>query len=84
MYWLCSLAGLVAKNIVHDNITNPSHYTNGEIEPIDFIISQDMNFCIGNAIKYLARYRYKHEGEGQIQDLRKAMQYIQLQIDSML
>ena len=74
----------MAKNIVHDNITNPSHYTNGEIEPIDFIISQDMNFCIGNAIKYLARYQYKHEGEGQIQDLRKAMQYIQLQIDSML
>jgi len=43
-----------------------------------------MNFCIGNAVKYLARYQYKHEGEGQIQDLRKAMQYIQLQIDSML
>ena len=80
---LCYSVGLVA-NIVHDNITNPSHYTKGEIEPIDFIISQDMNFCIRNAIKYLARYQYKHEGEGQIQDLRKAMQYIQLQIDSML
>ena len=80
---LCYSVGLVA-NIVHDNITNPSHYTKGEIEPIDFIISQNMNFCVGNAIKYLARYQYKHEGEGQIQDLRKAMQYIQLQIDSML
>ena len=74
----------MAKNIVHDNITNPSHYTKGEIEPIDFIISQDMNFCIGNAVKYLARYRWKHEGEGQIQDLRKAIQNIQKQIDSML
>ena len=74
----------MAKNIVHDNITNPSHYTNGEIEPIDFIISQDMNFCIGNAIKYLARFRFKHQGEGQVQDLRKAIQYIQLQIDSMI
>lgn len=81
---LCYSVGLVAKNIVHDNITNPSHYTKGEIEPIDFIISQDMNFCIGNAVKYLARYRWKHEGEGQIQDLRKAIQNIQKQIDSML
>lgn len=69
---------------VHDNITNPSHYTKGEIEPIDFIISHDMNFCIGNAIKYLVRFRFKHEGEGQIQDLRKSIQYIQKQIDSML
>ena len=80
---LCYSVGLVA-NIVHDNITNPSHYTKGEIEPIDFIISQDMNFCIGNAVKYLARYRWKHEGEGQIQDLRKAIQNSQKQIDSML
>ena len=78
------MAGSVAKDKIHNSITNPSHYTKGEIEPIDFIISQDMNFCIGNAVKYLARYQYKHEGEGQIQDLRKAMQYIQLQIDSML
>ena len=43
-----------------------------------------MNFCIGIAIKYLARYRWKHEGEGQIQDLRKAIQNIQMQIDSMI
>ena len=71
-------------NKIHNTITNPSHYTKGEIEPIDFIISQDMNFCIGNAIKYLARFRFKHEGEGQVQDLRKAIQYIQLQIDSMI
>ncbi len=69
---------------IHDTITNPSHYTKGDIEPIDFIIAQDMNFCIGNAIKYLARYRWKHEGEGQIQDLRKAIQNIQMQIDSMI
>ena len=69
---------------IHDTITNPSHYTKGSIEPIDFIISQDMNFCIGNAVKYLARYRWKHEGEGQIQDLRKAIQNIQMQIDSMI
>ena len=75
---------MVKSSKIHNTITNPSHYTKGEIEPIDFIISQDMNFCIGNAIKYLARFRFKHEGEGQVQDLRKAIQYIQLQIDSMI
>lgn len=71
-------------NKVHDNVNNPSHYTKGDIEAIDFILDQDMNYCIGNAVKYLVRYRWKHEGEGQIEDLRKAIKNIQKQIDKML
>jgi hypothetical protein len=69
---------------VHDNVNNPSHYTHGDIEAIDFILDQDMNYCIGNAVKYLVRYRWKHEGEGQIEDLRKAIKNIQKQIDKMI
>jgi hypothetical protein len=43
-----------------------------------------MNWAIGNAIKYLTRFPYKHEGEGQITDLRTAKEMIQIQIDSMI
>ena len=67
-------------------IKNPSHYTQGSIEAKTFIVDQDMTWAIGNAVKYLVRYRYKNanKGEGQIQDLRKAIENIQIQIDSML
>ena len=67
-----------------DVVKNPSHYTQGSIEAKTFIVDQDMTWAIGNAVKYLVRYRYKNKGEGQIQDLRKAIENIQIQIDSML
>lgn len=65
-------------------VNNPSHYLKGKIQPKDYIIDHNMNWAIGNAIKYLTRFPYKHEGEGQITDLRKAKEMIQIQIDSMI
>tara|TARA_R100001463_G_scaffold136342_1_gene201487 strand:+ start:100 stop:333 length:234 start_codon:yes stop_codon:yes gene_type:complete len=65
-------------------ITNPLHYAKGTIEPKNFIIDHKLSWPIGNAVKYLARYPYKHKGEGQIQDLRKAIEYIQMEIDSLM
>lgn len=67
-----------------DLIKNPSHYTQGKIEAKTFIVDQDMTWAVGNAVKYLTRYRFKHQGEGRIQDLRKAIENIQIQIDSMM
>ena len=49
-----------------------SHYKNKKIEPIDYIMSNDLNFCEGNVIKYITRYKEK----GGIEDLKKAKQYI--------
>jgi len=68
---------------VSDNINQPSHYTNGEIECIDAIDSavKGLNglesFCTGNAIKYLWRWKLK----GGVDDLRKAEWYIKKLIE---
>ena len=43
MWSLCSLDGSVA-NTVHDNIKNPSHYTQGKIEAKTFIVDQESAF----------------------------------------
>lgn len=56
--------------------TNPSHYQ-WDIQPIDLIHSQWLNFHAGNAVKYLCRYQRKNG----IEDLKKAMQYIQFEIN---
>lgn len=41
-----------------DNI-NPSHYKQGNIEVIDFILDQKSNYLEGNVIKYISRYKTK-------------------------
>ena len=66
-----------------DNI-NPSHYKQGNIEVIDFILDQKMNYLIASATKYLCRYPYKHTGEGGLEDLRKARWFIEKQIEEIL
>lgn len=56
-----------------EDIHSPKHYTQGSIEVIDFIEDQDMDFTLGNAIKYLSRYRFKGSG---LADLKKARWYV--------
>ena len=34
-----------------DNIKNPPHYANKEIEPIDYIIANGLTYCEGNVVK---------------------------------
>lgn len=63
-----------------DNVKHPSHYTEGrKFEPKDVIRDWDLNFNMGNAVKYLARAGRKDD---KIEDLRKAQQYIQFEIDA--
>lgn len=62
-----------------DNVNSPVHYTKGDIECIDAI--REMlctggfeDYCIGNAMKYLWRWRVKNGRE----DLAKAVWYLRM------
>ena len=61
-----------------DDINNPTHYTKGSIEPIDFIMSWEMSFLEGNVIKYVTRAPYKNN---ELKDLEKARFYIEKLIE---
>jgi len=51
----------------------PNHYSKaGQASPIHLIKQYDLNFPIGNVIKYAARYKDKNGGE----DLKKALFYL--------
>ena len=39
----------------NNQVENPSHYNSGKIEVIDFIEDQNLNFNLGNAVKYISR-----------------------------
>lgn len=51
----------------------PNHYGLTEIEAIDVIEDWGLDFCLGNVVKYLARYRHK----GGMEDLQKARWYLE-------
>lgn len=65
-----------------DNINHPAHYTAGKIECIDALEAATTGLngieavCTANAIKYLWRWKYKNG----IQDLKKAIWYIEYMI----
>jgi hypothetical protein len=53
-----------------DNI-NPNHYKQGNIEVIDFILDQDMDYLTAS-MKYICRWRFKNG----IEDLKKARWFL--------
>jgi len=65
-----------------DKIKHPPHYFRFKIEPITFIMQNEIPYAEGNAIKYICRWRHKHKTkEEQLGDLKKAIQYINLLIE---
>ncbi len=64
---------------MNDPVNHPSHYTKGKIECIDFIVDKQLNFCRGNAVKYIVRAGLKDTSK-EIEDLEKAVFYINYEI----
>jgi hypothetical protein len=58
-------------------VNHPSHYNAGRIEVIDAIEAWDLNFHLGNAVKYIARAQHKGN---RVEDLKKAAWYLDREI----
>jgi len=57
----------------HDPVNHPQHYTSHPSGVECITITQHMNFCRGNAVKYIWRAGEKSD---EVEDLRKARFYI--------
>lgn len=55
-----------------EKVNHPSHYNVG-FEVIDLIEDLDLNFHVGNWLKYFCRYKYKGTP---VEDLKKALWYL--------
>ena len=62
-----------------NNQNTPKHYQ-GTIQPIDLINAQNLNFNLGNVVKYVCRAG-KKQGENVLSDLDKAKNYINYEIE---
>ena len=56
-----------------ENVNHPAHYNQGKFEVIDVINDWNLNFALGNVVKYVARAPYKGNA---LEDLEKAIWYI--------
>ena len=69
-----------------DVVNKPSHYTRYKIEPVTFIMRNDLPFHTGNIVKYALRAGYKlypnqDEVESEITDLKKVIRYAEMRIN---
>ena len=69
-------------NAQSDVIKNPKHYEQYEFEPVSFIMKNELSFWMGNVIKYIMRAGTK-ENTDEIQDLKKAIRYIEMRINQL-
>lgn len=65
---------------MHDPVNHPAHYTDGQIEVIDFIDDKQLSYCLGNAVKYISRAGKKDPAKT-IEDLQKAVWYLNHEIE---
>jgi hypothetical protein len=54
-----------------------SHYKTDGIQPLEFILANNLPFCEGSVVKYI--YRWKNKGG--VEDLKKARHYIDILIE---
>lgn len=62
---------------IADRVNSPPHYTAGGIETITFIEAKDLNYRLGNVIKYVSRAEKKGDP---LADLKKARWYLEREI----
>ena len=58
---------------------SPTYYQRGSTDVWHFIREQQLNFHLGNVVKYICRAGYKTDSK--IQDLEKALHYLQNELD---
>lgn len=61
-----------------ETVSHPHHYICGGIEAIDVIEAFNLNFHLGNVVKYILRAGRKGD---RIEDLKKAMWYLNREIE---
>lgn len=70
------------QNKKRENVNHPDHYLrNSGHEVIDVIGAWNLNFELGNAVKYIARAGKKDSNKA-IEDLEKSIWYIKRQIEN--
>ena len=66
------------KHMENNKQVGGNHYDRMKIQPIAFIVDNDIPFIEGNIIKYVCRWKDK----GGVEDLKKAKHYLDILISN--
>lgn len=66
----------VFKSALKDQIGG-SHYKDTSIQPIEYIMANNLDFCEGNIVKYVTR----HHTKGGAEDILKVIHYAELLLE---
>ena len=58
-----------------DRQVGGDHYKTCKIQPVDYIVENNLTFLEGNVVKYITRHRRKGEGA---RDIEKVIHYCEL------
>lgn len=61
-----------------ENLQVGGNHYKVSIQPVEYILRNELGFCEGNVIKYITRYKNKNG----LEDLKKAKHYIEILIES--
>ena len=64
----------------YEKVKQPAHYQGDGMNVMQIIEAYDLNFAVGNVIKYMLRAGKKPD-EGALDDLRKALWYLNSEIE---
>ena len=62
----------------NDSVNRPKHYTNGNIDVLDFILDQNLPYIEGNIVKYICRHKLKNG----LEDVQKAEFFVKKLIEN--
>ena len=71
----------VLQEAKEDAVNHPTHYKTGGIEVIDFIEAKELNYRLGNVVKYISRA--DHKGN-KLENLKKAQWYLNREIEKLV
>jgi len=55
-----------------------THYKDMPLQPIEYILANELGFCEGNIVKYITRYKAK----GGAEDVKKVIHYAQILLEN--
>ena len=76
----------VDAELLEKDIVQPSHYSRYVIEPLDFIMENQLPFWVGSIVKYACRAGYKlnhpeeNRLEAEVRDLAKIIRYCEVRM----
>jgi len=68
---------LVEKQPALDTQVGGNHYKDMAIQPVEFIMANNLNYCEANIVKYACR----HAAKGGAEDVKKIIHYAQLLLE---